>query len=257
MANRTLRIVLGDRPIAYHPILAHVFESAGAALFLSQLLYWDSTLQDTRHEKRDGWIYKTGKEWLEETGLCRKEQEDAREKLKASGVIEEKRAGVPCRLWYRVRFDELERLIELYLDHSAETSSSVCDQSTIQFATSAQTGLEPVHKLDCDQSANKHDTSPQTITETTIDNTSSKNTREKVSIFWQDVLREVEPQLAETAYRAYLARTEAVGRENGTFTIRAQNAACKNVIENRLRKPVERVLRRLSGQPELTLIVEA
>jgi len=235
MANRTLRIVLGDRPIAYHPILAHVFESACAALFLSQLLYWDSTMPDSKHEGRDGWIYKTGKEWLAETGLCRREQEDAREKLRASGVVEEKRAGVPCRLWYRVRFDELERMIELYIAHSTPTS------------------LEPVCKLVGDQSTNRLDTSAQTITENTTETNTENNRDASLSLFWNDVC--VEFAMHAKGYARCRLWAEPVSRANGTLTIRARQAYIWNV--KRVKPSLERIARRLSGCPELELhIVE-
>ncbi|MFH0938204.1 MAG: hypothetical protein V1899_02850 [Planctomycetota bacterium] len=42
MNRRVLRIILGDRPIAYHPYLARVMKSVAGGVWLSQILYWDS-----------------------------------------------------------------------------------------------------------------------------------------------------------------------------------------------------------------------
>ena len=40
MKKSALIELLGDRPVAYHPMLAKRLGSVKAALFLSQLLYW-------------------------------------------------------------------------------------------------------------------------------------------------------------------------------------------------------------------------
>ncbi|MBJ6911615.1 hypothetical protein JG661_20320, partial [Vibrio cholerae] len=64
-------------------------------MFLSQSLYW------SRRTNESGWFYKTQEEWEEETGLSRREQDSARKRLKSLGIIEEKKQGVPCRVFYK------------------------------------------------------------------------------------------------------------------------------------------------------------
>ena len=96
-AETALKALLTDRPVAYHPMLAHVFGGVQPALLLSQLLYWSPRADDPT-----GWVYKTQTEWETELGLSRREQEHARRLLKSHGVLEEKRAGMPARLYYRV-----------------------------------------------------------------------------------------------------------------------------------------------------------
>ncbi len=100
-----LRLVQG-RPVAFYSAYAHALGSVTAALLLSQLCYWS----DKGHDP-DGWIYKTRDELKTETGLSREEQETARRKLKAARVLEEKRAGVPAKLYYRVDFAHLVDLL--------------------------------------------------------------------------------------------------------------------------------------------------
>jgi hypothetical protein len=97
--------MLGDRPIAFHPAFARIAGSVHGGLFLSQLFYWMGKGADP-----DGWIYKTRDEWQAETYLTRYEQETARRDLRELGVLEEKLAGLPARLYYRVNS---ERLLEL------------------------------------------------------------------------------------------------------------------------------------------------
>ena len=97
-----------DRPIAFHRVLVEPCGSVNAALFLSQAIYWTNRLP----EDRDGWFYKTHKEWTDETGLTRKEQGGARTKLKAANLLEEVLAGNPAQLHFRVIIESLEGMCQ-------------------------------------------------------------------------------------------------------------------------------------------------
>lgn len=90
-----------DRPIAYHRIFVTLTGSVTAAVMLSQAVYW------SRRTGEDGWFFKTREEWEEETGMGRAEQETARKKLKESGFWQEKRIGLPARMFYRVDFEAM------------------------------------------------------------------------------------------------------------------------------------------------------
>lgn len=86
-----------DRPIAFHRIFVTWTGSVKAALMLSQLFYWSK-----RTSNKDGWIYKTSRDWTEETGLTRREQEKARRILRNKNLIEEKIYGIPAMLHFRI-----------------------------------------------------------------------------------------------------------------------------------------------------------
>ena len=120
--KQTIETILTDRPIAYHAVLAKAVGSATAGIFLSQLLYWTPRSQDN-----DSWIYKTQQEMYEETALTRREQETARRLLRQAGkskgnseedegVLEEKKAGVPSRLFFRINMNALLRLLTAVSD---------------------------------------------------------------------------------------------------------------------------------------------
>ncbi|WP_371972773.1 primosomal protein I [Lelliottia nimipressuralis] len=102
-------IRLFDRPIAYQPAFAQLRAGkvrAGpvAAVLLSQFVYW--------HNRMDGeWMYKTREDIKKETGLSRDEQETARKRLVALGVLEEQLRGVPATLHYRINSVRLEALL--------------------------------------------------------------------------------------------------------------------------------------------------
>ncbi len=97
----------GERAIAYYPRLVPVAGSVNAAVLLGQLTYWTPRAHDP-----DGWIYKTQAELAQETGLGRWEQETARKLLRASGILLEKRAGVPARLYFKIDHEALSRAWE-------------------------------------------------------------------------------------------------------------------------------------------------
>lgn len=103
MTNADLiRSTLCKRPIAFYPVFVPLAGSVGGAVFMSQLLHWS----DKGHDQ-NGWIYKTQEEWTAETYLSRREQDSARDTLKKNGILEEKKAGIPARLYYRIDFDAL------------------------------------------------------------------------------------------------------------------------------------------------------
>lgn len=102
-------IQLLDRPIAYQPAFAQlragkVKSGPAAAVLLSQLVYW--------HNRMDGeWLYKTREDIKKETGLSRDEQETARKRLVALGVLQEELRGVPATVHYRINTERLEALL--------------------------------------------------------------------------------------------------------------------------------------------------
>ena len=113
-----------ERTIAFKPILKRITGSTEAALFLSQAWYWS-----TRTKSKDGYFYKTIREWDEETGLTRKEQDRARRILKNMMIIKTQLRGVPATTFYLV-------------DHSILLQH-------LQFALCGQTGLSYADKLVC------------------------------------------------------------------------------------------------------------
>ena len=97
------------RQIAFHRRLVDLTASVKAALLLSQAIYW------TRHgrdiEQSAGWFYKTIRQWAMETGLSTKEQAGARQILRRLAILDERRAGVPAKLHFRLALEQLGVLL--------------------------------------------------------------------------------------------------------------------------------------------------
>ena len=141
-----------DRPIAFQRAFVNLGAGITGALLLSQAVYWDKRTNDA-----GGWFYKTQQEWEEETGLSRYEQEGARKKLKAMGILEETKRGVPCKTYYRINKLELEKAL-------------------IQYAENQQTSLQKTSKPDAGKSASQTWENQRSITENTAEITQETTT---------------------------------------------------------------------------------
>lgn len=131
--------LVGTPPIAFYRVFAELAGSAAGGLWLSQLIYWSDKGKDG-----DGWIYKTQLEWQEETCLTRGEQESARYSLKKLGVLEEKKGGLPQRLFYRVNFEKLQQ--KLLGEVATKTPKTRAGKGSPQYAKN--------NKLDCGKTTN-------------------------------------------------------------------------------------------------------
>ena len=85
--------------VTFHRSLAPVAGGVCAALLLSHAIRATQSLD----ADADGWFLKSQKQWAEEARLTRWEQESARRALREAGLLEERRVGMPARLWFRVR----------------------------------------------------------------------------------------------------------------------------------------------------------
>lgn len=98
---------LTERPVAFHRGFVKLTGSINAALMLSQAMYWRKRTKD-----ENGWFYKSREEWEQETGMTRREQENARSKLLASGLWEEWRDRINHRIYFRVKMETLGVMAE-------------------------------------------------------------------------------------------------------------------------------------------------
>src|ERR1700732_1263266 len=98
LLNPELLLQILDFPVSFHRCLVPITGSVTAALLLSQAI---CTAQEV-DPPLNGWFGKSHEEWNDETGLTRCEQETARRLLREAGFLEERRVGMPAKLWYRV-----------------------------------------------------------------------------------------------------------------------------------------------------------
>ena len=98
-----------DSPIAFHRAFISVGAGVTGALMLSQAIYW---MRSSMKRKPVGWFWKSMEQWEAETGLSRTEQETARRKLRAAGILLEKKEGIPCKIYYSIDLDTLQARLQ-------------------------------------------------------------------------------------------------------------------------------------------------
>ena len=99
-----------DTPVSFHRCLVPVTGGVTSALMLSQAIWTTQSLEPCA----DGWFIRSQEQWTQETGLSRWEQETARRALRRSGLLEERRVGMPARLCFRVRPDAVWRALQAH-----------------------------------------------------------------------------------------------------------------------------------------------
>ncbi|WGM01933.1 hypothetical protein [Arsenophonus nasoniae] len=198
-----------DRPIAFHRSFVTITKSVTSALMLSQAIYWAK--RGKTHSDGEAWFYKTQADWEEETGLSRREQETARKKLIGLGVMNEKRTGVPARIFFSIDFNKLEELLDCTNKNGVISQSSMAESAN----------------LACTKCTNsdggKRQSNTETTTETTtknkniliepvrseVEKTESEITKPNQNpidlafegIFWPQVQRKVGKQSAKSSFK--------------------------------------------------------
>jgi hypothetical protein len=104
--RQKVKDLLPNRVVGYSPDLARLVGGATIGLFLSQLLF----LSD-KGANPEGWVYKSEQEMSRETGLTKREQQTARRKLLALGVIAIMRGGWKNTYHFKVLWEKLYQVI--------------------------------------------------------------------------------------------------------------------------------------------------
>jgi hypothetical protein len=104
--RQKVKDMLPNQVVGYSPDLARIVGGATTGLFLNQLLF----LSD-KGNNPEGWVYKSEAEMGRETGLTKREQQTARRKLLALGVIAIMRGGWKNTYHFKVIWEKLYQVI--------------------------------------------------------------------------------------------------------------------------------------------------
>ena len=107
--RQKVKDLLPNRTVGYSPDLARAVGGATIGLFLSQLLFLSDKGADP-----NGWVYKSEQEMGRETGLTKREQQTARRKLLALGVIAIERRGFKFTYHFKIIWERLYQVIEQF-----------------------------------------------------------------------------------------------------------------------------------------------
>jgi hypothetical protein len=105
--SEALLLELLDMPISFHRCLVPLTGKVTAALLLSYLL-WN---EDEARPDPAGWVTRPLDRLREETGLSKDELGSARRALRALGILEERRLGMPPRVEFRINRRRIAQLL--------------------------------------------------------------------------------------------------------------------------------------------------
>ena len=181
-APKTIGNVLSDigYPVSYYARIGRAVGGAKPGILLCQLLYWTGGKDGKRRgHNPDGWVYKSRSEILEETALTRREQETSRRKLRALGILEEKKEPHPHTyrevLYFRVDMAKLHEVYEAFWTGQDEVEElSPCQHETDLL--SVRNVPQEVRNV-----PPTTETTTESTTESTLGETETRNIKE---IYW-------------------------------------------------------------------------
>lgn len=98
--SSTILQLIGARPILFNPIFAKKPSNITNAVFLSQMVYWQTT--KGYEDKPENWFYKSVEELEEETTLSPYQQRKAVEFWSNIKVVKNEIKGMPPKRWFFV-----------------------------------------------------------------------------------------------------------------------------------------------------------
>jgi hypothetical protein len=269
----TVKENLPHRLVAYSPELARILGGVTTGAYFSQLMF----LADKGNDP-EGWIYKSETEMAQETGLTKREQQTARRKLLALGVIELKRGGWRNTYHFRICWEKLIQVIEQY--QRAQTASDVEQTEGTEYPqTPRQSGqtvsTEPgeqcqTHATECPQTSSterRHTDSTQWEQNATSQNreynrdydrennqertgreneltrnerTSDVQTNETT---WNKTLKILKEQVPASTFTTWLKETMLVVMKQRTAFVLVGSSLAKAWLERRLYVGICRALR--------------
>ena len=131
--------LFGQTPIVFNRIYLDITGSVTAALWLAYAVY-----HVCERQRRPGdWFVRSQAEWCRETGLSRREQENARKRLRHLGVlVEERRPNAP--LAYRMDMEQLYALMDHHARQINAAYLAARRQPSRQPSAGAASALPPV-----------------------------------------------------------------------------------------------------------------
>jgi hypothetical protein len=240
--RQRVKEMLPNRVVGYSPDLARMVGGATTGLFLSQLLF----LSD-KGSNPEGWVYKSEAEMGRETGLSKREQQTARRKLLALGVITIIRGGFRNTYHFKVLWEKLYQVIagiQRPQNVSTEKSESVQNVST-----------EPVQNVptqppECGQNVPtrwKQNVGTQYRENNTENKELEKTDRENQTI-WENAREQIKKDLplGETADR--LAGTRLLAVTATAAQIFVPNRTVAAWLERRLYRQITKALKGVVGR---------
>jgi hypothetical protein len=242
--RQQIKAMLPNRVVGYSPDLARAVGGATIGLYLNQLLF----LSDKGHNP-EGWVYKSEAEMGQETGLTKREQQTARRKLLALGVIAIMRGGWKNTYHFKVLWEKLYQVIA-----GSQRTQNVATEKVQQ---EQNVSTEPVQTVptqppECVQTVSTQRqqtvTTPDRHRDNNTENKEAERTDRENQTIWNKALEQVKKDLppGETADR--LAGTTLLEVTETAATIFVPNRTAVTWLERRLYGQIAKAIKGVVGK---------
>lgn len=132
MTKSDIQSILGAKTVSFNSLFAKATGSVTAGVFLSQAIFWQekAKFKNSIEVDADGYFSKTADEWYDETGLSTEQQKTARVNLVRAGILQEKRAGIPAKMFFKIDIEALVSGISVFLNTGATVSGFSVNRNT-------------------------------------------------------------------------------------------------------------------------------
>jgi hypothetical protein len=247
----TVKENLPHRLVAYSPELARIVGGVTTGAYLSQLMF----LSD-KGNNEEGWIYKSETEMAQETGLTKREQQTARRKLLALGVIEIKRGGWRNTYHFRIAWEKLLAVIADYQREQTDGTGTEYPQTVAttqslqqQSVSTQRTQTVPTEREQTGATEWQQNGAPQDR-EYNRENNQERTGRENEltqndtkEITWNLTLTKLKEQVPASTFATWIKDTVLVHLEKHRAVVLVANRMVREWLERRLYWGIVRALR--------------
>jgi hypothetical protein len=240
--RQKVKDMLPNRVVGYSPDLARAVGGATISLFLSQLLF----LSD-KGANPDGWVYKSEAEMGRETGLTKREQQTARRKLLALGVIAIMRGGWKNTYHFKVMWEKLYKVIAGI--KRPQTVATEKDEQVQNVPTEPEQNVS-TEVIECQQNAATR--WKQTVATHNRENNTEKKLPEKTDrenqTIWENAREQVKKDLPVGERADWLSGTTLIEVTETAATIFVPNRTTVAWVERRLYSQIAKAMKAVIGK---------
>jgi hypothetical protein len=242
--RQQVKDMLPNRVVGYSPDLARMVGGATIGLYLNQLLF----LSDKGHNP-DGWVYKSEQEMGKETGLTKREQQTARRKLLALGVITIIRGGFRNTYHFKVIWEKLYQVIA-GIKRPQNVPTEKGERAQNDTADRQQNvSTDPPHwQQNVPKEQWQNVATPATHRENNTENKEREITDRENQEIWDETLEQVKKDLPLGEPEDRLAGTALIEVTETAARIRVNNPCALAWLERRMYGQIYKALKGIVGK---------
>jgi hypothetical protein len=240
--RQKIKDMLPNRVVGYSPDLARIVGGATTGLFLSQLLF----LSD-KGANPDGWVYKSEAEMTQETNLSKREQQTARRKLLALGVIAIMRGGWKNTYHFKVIWEKLYQVIAGFQRPQNVPTEKVERTQTVSTEPGQNVATQPAQWQQNVSTKWRQNAATQ-YRENTRENKETEKTDRENQETWEKTVEQVKHDLPLGEIEARLAGTALLEMTETKAVIGVANPFAIPWLERRLYGQITKAIKGVVGK---------